>query len=1213
MATILAPSQALNRTFRRNVEPMDSKDCFRKALQLLLAKLKMDKEENEEEEHSKTWIHDFLMTTFYGHPYSVNTSKKVDQAIFGPDSSHPWILLEMKSPVNKTEMPREGQFDRKGFCQLVLYYLTEERQRGNNEIKHLIVTNGYEWYVFERKLFYNHFGKNDSLWKKVQRYERENKDRDEVYRKVIAPEVRKVQEHFTYVYFDLRQYEARLSDDAFLRTRSFETLCKFFSPTHLCMLPYQFDHNNLDTKFYNELLYIMGVEEKRVGQLDLITRLPEEQRQHYSLLEQSIWHLTELGLKDEEELYDTAMGLVITWMNRILFLKLLETQLLNFNGGDKRYQFLSPALPNAVKGYHALFDLFFKVLSKNEDERDPHVAERYARVPYLNSALFEVSELEKRFFTINALPHGEMQIYPATALKDGMGHVKKGQMDSLDYLLQFLDAYDFGSYETEEETEEEQKTLIDASVLGLIFEKINGYKEGAYFTPGYICEYMCHEVIERVVIERMNEHFKWECQTMDEVVERLDYYSPDIRRQANAIINAIRLCDPSVGSGHFLVSALNELIAIKDRLHILEYSPDAGKYAGQRVVGWSIEVADDELVIVNKEQQTAFAYDQRNLESAALQRTLFDEKRRIISHCLYGVDINPKSVDICRLRLWIELLKNAYYDSGKLQTLPNIDLNIKEGDALMSYLEVKTGSEPGKRIARATDIKELVTEYQRLVMNYKQSSGQADRMALNRQIHDVKRELRSFVQTDFYDYEVSRVSGKDTEQHYMEWMLEFPDLLDETAHFTGFDIIVGNPPYISLGANKGRLRKRYKKRGYETFNGNGDICVLFFERGLNVLKPHGYIHFITTSKWLRAEYGQEIRNYLTTKANPLCLVDFPKQRLFAKATVETCILLLSRDENAHRMQVCSTVKLEKGLHAYVQKNLIPCNFNGSEEWVIRTSMDDIIKERVETKGKPLKEWGAKINLGLLTGRASVFIVSDSKRQEILSHCQDIDELNRTSELFKPVLKGRDLQSFHIRFADRWMIHTHNGIKDEKNKKIVIIPRIDINDYPALKSYLDQHFESIRYRDAQGDTPYNLRNSVCWPELEKPKIVWGDLTDLPKFCYDEEGKYYCENTTYFMTVNHPIYLVVYLNSPLSQFLFSKLGSTSGVGTIRWQRFTVGRQLVPTVTSEDEQRIIDLYRVYQQTRDEAHIQEAYNIIYNTVGLTDEEIAYINNKNS
>ena len=519
----------------------------------------------------------------------------------------------------------------------------------------------------------------------------------------------------------------------------------------------------------------------------------------------------------------------------------------------------------------------------------------------MNSALFEVSELEKQYFTINALPHGPMSVYPATVLKDHRGRVWKEDIDSLDYLLRFLESYDFGSYESEDEEEdEEQKTLIDASVLGLIFEKINGYKEGAYFTPGYICEYMCRETIERMIVKRMNEHFKWEkpCESIDEIVEVLDYTKPDVRREANAVVNGIKICDPSVGSGHFLVSALNELIAIKQKLHILCYSGSAVGYSNERVKGWSISIGDDELVITDREFQRSFAYNKNNKEASALQRTLFEEKRRIISQCLYGVDINPKSVDICRLRLWIELLKNAFYDNGQLQTLPNIDINIKRGDALMSHLEVKVKTEAASRVPASKSIREITQEYKSLVEAYKHGTGHSARLDLQEKLEAVQRELQSHIQSDFVDFMIARMKKEDTEPHYLEWMLEFPELLDENGRFEGFDILVGNPPYIALGADGGRLRQRYKKRQYETFNSNGDIYFLFYERALRLLCPDGLLCFITSNKWLRNDAAKSLRNYLVKHSQPLMLLDFPGLNLFKRATVVNNILLASNSETA---------------------------------------------------------------------------------------------------------------------------------------------------------------------------------------------------------------------------------------------------------------------------------------------------------------------------
>ncbi len=1234
----LSPSIALNRSFLRNHETPETKERFRLALKDLLARLSFQ----ESEEYNKTWIRDFLVNSFYGKPFEINTRNNIDQAIYGPDGKHPWVLMEMKSPGNHAEMPKDGCFDRKSFCQLVLYYIKEEKERKNNEIKHLVVTNGHEWYVFERKQFYLHFGSHQRLWKEIRRYEREGRKRDEIYDEVIAPEVRKIQDRLDFVYIDIRTFSQQINDPTLIHKRKFEILCKFFSPIHLCVQPYDFDHNHLDPKFYNELLYLMGVEERRVGQLDVIRRLPENQRQHYSLLEQTIWHLSEMGVDDEDVLYDTALGLVISWTNRILFLKLLETQLLNFNERAPRYKFLSTA---SIKDYHVLFDLFFKVLNKTPQERDPQVRDLYDHIPYLNSTLFEISEQEKRYFTINALPHGPMRIYAATALKGDNGKVKKGDLDSLEYLLRFLDSYDFGSYELEEkeEHEEEQKTLIDASVLGLIFEKINGYKEGAYFTPGFVCEFMCHEVIQRVAIAQLNKHFDWQCKTIDEIVERMDYYNPEVRRKANQVINNIKICDPSVGSGHFLVSALNELIVLKSRLHILEYSKEDEAFGGERVKGWLINIKDDELLMIDKETGKSFVYDRKNAEASALQRTLFEEKRRIISHSLYGVDINPKSVDICRLRLWIELLKNAFYDDGDLQTLPNIDLNIKEGDALMSHLDVQVGDGAPRQASVIRSIRQLTEEYKSLVDEYKKGSGRANRFAIQEKFGTLKRELRSFVQSDFYDYEIARISRKDTEQHYMEWMLEFPELLNDDGLFCGFDIMVGNPPYISLGADGGRLRRRYEKCGYHSFHSNGDIYFLFYERALQLLRPDGLLCFITSNKWLRNDAAKRLRDHLTENASTLMLIDFPGQSLFKRATVVNNILLAQKRKDDTTVTTCATtegmdVDDVKNIAQFVSEHRLHCRFHIGQQWLILPDEERGIMQKMKEKGTPLGEWSSiQVRYGVKTGRNDAFIITSSQREAILAHCETEEERLRTAALLHPFIEGCDIHRYGHQWNDKWVIGFYPTL------------HLDIEDYPSVKRhllfyarewlkaqgltdiaeddkkmaefgqlYLEQSGKPVMIdgrglTDANGQviksrkrTPhkwYETSDNIAFHhEFSRPKIAWGNLNNRASCTWIPEEMHI--NAPAVMVTPGSKYLLAALNSSLADFFMKGIAVVRSGGYYEYKpQFVVQIPVIEHPSPEDAAEIERLASLALQGDKQAE-RDIDMIFARMYGLTKEE---------
>ncbi len=320
-------------------------------------------------------------------------------------------------------------------------------------------------------------------------------------------------------------------------------------------------------------MHIIGLEESKAGSKKLIGRKPEERRNPGSLLENTINILksedclsqlkkrSDFGASADEQYYNVALELVITWINRILFLKLLEGQLKRYNGGNKNFGFLNFS---RIEDFDELNKLFFRVLAVKEEDRSGDISKKFSGVPFLNSSLFEPTTIEHNTIRINSLDDNvTIPLLSSTVLKDNSGRKISGSMQPLEYLFEFLDAYDFSS-EGSEDIQEENKTLINASVLGLIFEKINGYKDGSFFTPGFITMYMCHETITRAVVQKFNEAKGWSCETITDIYNK----NPEIT-EANRIVNSLKICDPAVGSGHFLVSALNEIIAIKSELGIL--------------------------------------------------------------------------------------------------------------------------------------------------------------------------------------------------------------------------------------------------------------------------------------------------------------------------------------------------------------------------------------------------------------------------------------------------------------------------------------------------------------------------------------------------------------------------------------------------------------------------------------------------------------------
>ncbi|MFY9407138.1 MAG: class I SAM-dependent DNA methyltransferase, partial [Bacteroidales bacterium] len=495
-------------------------------------------------------------------------------------------------------------------------------------------------------------------------------------------------------------------------------------------LPFANDSNTLNTEFYNELLYILGLEERKEAGKNIISRINTARRQTASLIENTINQLKiNKNISDDELSFEIALELCITWLNRILFLKLLEGQLIKFNkNNDIDYSFMNSS---RIKDFDDLHELFFEVLALPEVDRSNDVREKYKNIPYLNSSLFELTDYENHYITIDNLKDRlELPLYKYTVLKDNNGKPLTGKLSTLNYLFRFLNSYDFSS-DVNKTVQSDNRDIINAAVLGLIFEKINGYKDGSYFTPGYITEYMCRETIRRAIIEKFNDQ-GWHCRDFTDLYNAI---TPLNIKEANEIVDSIRICDPAVGSGHFLVSALNEIIAIKSELGILVDE------TGKILKNCKINVENDELVILYDNE--FFQYIPNDPDSQRVQETIFKEKQKIIENCLFGVDINPKSVQITCLRLWIELLKNAYYKAPnykELETLPNIDINIKCGDSLISRFNLKDDTQ-NLTPADRKKIRLIINKYKDIVILYKSTTDKDTRHQLKNEIEKLKEQF----------------------------------------------------------------------------------------------------------------------------------------------------------------------------------------------------------------------------------------------------------------------------------------------------------------------------------------------------------------------------------------------------------------------------------------------------------------------------------------
>ncbi len=523
----------------------------------------------ETEEHYKTPLRDLLNDVYYKDEFAMNTKGRADFVIFNgkTDTTSAGVLFETKAP-GSSDMVTEKTLDKKSMHELMLYYMRERVDHENNELKHLVVTDFHHWFVFDAVDFYNLIYQNTAFRKQYNEWNSGQTDSEKTnsfYKDIASPFIREIQGQLPYAYFDIRDYPTASE-------RRKVNLYKMLSPEHLLKKPFANDSNTLNRVFYNELLHLIGLEEEGKGK-KVINRKAEDKRNPGSLLENAIHtierdvtlakvdNLYAYGKTNDDQRYAIALELCITWINRILFLKLLEAQLFSYHDGDAAYKFLNS---ERIPDWDQLNKLFFDVLAVKPEKRHSSVAD-YDKVPYLNSSLFERTELEDQTILISQLDNTTLPHRPGTVLEK-----TKEEPDTLAYLFGFLDAYDFSS-EGKEQVIKEKKSLINASVLGLIFEKINGYKDGSFFTPGFITMYMCRETLRRAVVQKFNEAKGWDCKEFDELKE---FIGPRDRDEANDIINSLRIIDPAVGSGHFLVSALNELIVIKHDLQILRYHDD---------------------------------------------------------------------------------------------------------------------------------------------------------------------------------------------------------------------------------------------------------------------------------------------------------------------------------------------------------------------------------------------------------------------------------------------------------------------------------------------------------------------------------------------------------------------------------------------------------------------------------------------------------------
>ena len=1269
---IVKPRKALNKAFLKLKPNRSSIETFKSNLVDLLNLSNT----SESEEFHKNLVAAFLNRTYYHPNFFINTKGRNDLVIYnGKDTkSKVGVIIEAKKPTNKSEMLSCNNINTKAFHELILYYLRERITEKNLDLKHIVATNINEWFIFEANEFERLFASNKNFVKHFLDFEEgrlSGKNTEFFYSQIAKPFVDSIKSEISFTYFDIRDYEKPLRNESKTDDTKLISIYKLFSPEHLLKLPFANDSNSLDKRFYSELLHIIGLTETKEGNKKLITRKAEKDRDYGSILENTIIQLDSLdklsrienikqyGHTSDERLFSVALELSITWINRILFLKLLEAQLLKYHQGNKEYSFLNL---ERIRNFDDLNTLFFQVLAKKHDDRNNKVKDLFEKVPYLNSSLFEPNELEHAaIFISNLSDDDKIPIIAGTVLKDNSGKKRSGQITTLQYLFEFLDAYDFSS-EGSEDIQEENKTLINASVLGLIFEKINGYKDGSFFTPGFITMYMSRETIRRAVLQKFNEIKAWECETLDDLYDKIED-----RTEANIIVNSLKICDPAVGSGHFLVSALNEIITIKNDLKILQDRD------GKRLKEYHIEVVNDELIVTDEDGEL-FEYNPKSKESQRIQETLFHEKQTIIENCLFGVDINPNSVKICRLRLWIELLKNAYYtkngrDCPELQTLPNIDINIKCGNSLISRFSIDADLKQALKKSRWS-----IDMYRVAVQTYRNAVSKEQKHEMEKLIKTIKSDFRTEIaanskelkdlnkwkgelfgltnqstlfeltqkQKKEFNLKVATLTKKIKNQEILieeiknnqiyenafEWRFEFPEVLNDDGDFIGFDVVIGNPPYIRQEEIK--EMKSYLSQNYKVYNSIADILTYFVELGYNVLKNKGHFQFIISNKFTRANYGKELRNFLQANTQLTHFVDFSGIPVFDEATVDAAIVGYAK--TVVKENTFTFIKFDKSvfdsenfenliinLEQKINQNLLLNN-----TWSFENEDILKIKEKVSSQGISLTDWDVKINYGIKTGFNEAFVIDSKKREGLI----EIDP--NSNNFIKPLLRGKDIQKFSADFKDLWLIYIPKGytikaILGENNNEVnEPIPRYGYVEYdeawvwfakqlPAIANHLLRYKDMAIKRSDIGDYWWELRACAYLEDFEKPKVIFMEMTKFFNFSYDSDDKYYALKTCWILTGKHIEYLCCLFNSRLFYVLFKDnfpelLGGTRLLNKLFFEQLEIKQ-----IDDDTNSKFAEILRKIQSNSDnkKLYTQLVFRIdklIYELYGLTEEEIGIV-----
>jgi hypothetical protein len=823
--------------------------------------------------------------------------------------------------------------------------------------------------------------------------------------------------------------------------------------------------------------------------------------------------------------------------------------------------FSMETIERSANYYHDVLEpLFFELLNTDKKYRKGKFGEEeiYNQIPYLNGGLFNPYD-------------SDYYEYDETSECGKYGTVTICN----EWFIELFQVFNTYNFTVDENTAYDIELSIDPEMLGRIFENLLAEinpetgesarkNTGSFYTPREIVDFMVDNSILKylksktsIVESKLNNLIKW--------VKDDNYIVEFNLKEKAEIIDAlynIKTIDIACGSGAFPMGILQKIV------FILEQIDEDAKLWFDKTIN-SVKDA-----FIKKEIKKKF-------DSGALN---YIRKLKVIQNSIFGVDLQNIAVEIARLRTFLSLIiEDSVSDTEEnrgIKPLPNLDFKFIIANSLISLPETDRSMAYSIFEKDTTSQTEFIDELKDVSNNYF-NADVVEKFELISQFYDIQKQMHNHyndvgVRTKKFEKLSNWEPFKNIPSTWFDpaWMFGVED---------GFDIVIGNPPYIQLQTSIDGLKTKvgdlYIDEGYKTFEKKGDIYCLFYEKGISLLKDNGILIYITSNKWMKAGYGNKLRNYLAMNSNPILLLDFGGTRVFKSATVDVNIIILQKSNNQNKTKGCTieTSLNDENLKDYVDKNSSNISLSSESAWIISNEIETSIRRKIEEIGTPLKDWDIQINYGIKTGCNEAFIISGEKRAEL------IKDDPKSAEIIRPILRGRDIKRYGYEFYDLYLINTHNGIKSKG-----ILP-IDINDYPAIKRHLDKYWDKISIRDDQGDTPYNLRNCIYTDLFLTQKIVYAELVQTPRFHLDQEN-FFVSNTGYVLNGEHLDVLIKYLNSYVMSVIFKKYYST-GMGESGFRYLKQYLELLPIPKNTKMNN--SLLKMYNDEDIEKAICEIYNL--------------------